>query len=319
MVGRSGIVWTIGELTQVLRKRQLNKFDVNIGVSGKRGDGKSTLIHKIMLRFKKHGFKNEKHQVYSRERVMALLANHKFSFCWDDEAINSGYKRDFQNTGQKELIKMVTNYRDNFNLYASAIPSFYSLDKDLRDLIFLHIHIIKRGVAVILKALDDQIHSHDIWDTKNNMAIEKRENERIAKNPGSSFRYHLFSTFAGYLYYNDVTEKQRKVYQDVKDEGRSERFKDIKDNPAGLPAARDDFFPRAFKMLQEGQLTREGLVQMSLVSGRKFTSVCAELNRMLMNAGETTTLMKKLRTTDKKEFHNNSMTTINDVVPDLTP
>ena len=36
------VIWTIKELTEVMRERQLNKFDCDFGVSGKRGDGKIT-------------------------------------------------------------------------------------------------------------------------------------------------------------------------------------------------------------------------------------------------------------------------------------
>ena len=50
MPGHS-ILWTIKELVDVLRKRQLNNFDCNFGVSGKRGDGKSTLLLKIFKSF----------------------------------------------------------------------------------------------------------------------------------------------------------------------------------------------------------------------------------------------------------------------------
>src|SRR4030042_2467296 len=129
----------------------------------------STIISKIFNSFKKEGFNQRKHQVYARKDVINLLACQQFGYCWDDEAINSGYKRDFQNKGQKDLIKIITNYRDNHNIYASALPFFYSLDKDLRDLIFLHLHVIERGVAVLFLPLSDQIHTQDQWDTKNNI------------------------------------------------------------------------------------------------------------------------------------------------------
>ena len=190
---RSSIFWTIGELVEVLRKRQENEYDVNIGVSGKRGDGKSTFLLKMFKRFK--GFKQKKHQVYSRDDVTNLLKKQEFSFCWDDEAINSGYKRNFHEKAQQELIKTITAYRDNYNIYASAIPFFYSLDKDLRELLFLHIHIIKRGLAVIFMPLHDSIHQTDPWDTKNNSKKEEKWQLKKAEDPNFKFPYHKISTF----------------------------------------------------------------------------------------------------------------------------
>ena len=62
MASKSKIIWTLRELTTCIRERQLNKYDANIGVSGKRGDGKSTILFKIFNAFKKNGFNQEKHQ-----------------------------------------------------------------------------------------------------------------------------------------------------------------------------------------------------------------------------------------------------------------
>ena len=222
MYSKANVIWSLRELTETLRARQLNKFDVNLGVSGKRGTGKSTIIWKIFNSFKRFGFLQKKHQVYQREDVIDLLQNQTFSFCWDDEAINSGYKRDFQQKAQNDLIKIVTNYRDNFNIYASALPFFYTLDKGLRELIFCHIHVIERGFAVILMPLEDSIHSQDQWDTDANIKIEKRENKRIDRNPSLKFRYHKLTTFAGYIYFGDMTPKQRRIYESIKKQKRGE-------------------------------------------------------------------------------------------------
>ena len=97
---KAHVIWTIGELVKVIRKRQLKEFDANIAVTGKRGDGKSTFLNKIFLRFKEQGFDQWKHQVYSRNDVIKLLKTQMFKFCWDDEGINTSYKRDFQNSDQ---------------------------------------------------------------------------------------------------------------------------------------------------------------------------------------------------------------------------
>lgn len=312
MTSKTKIIWTIKEFTTVLRERQLNKFDCTMGVSGRRGDGKSTFLFKIFNSFKKEGFSQLKHQVYSQKNVIDLLANETFGFCWDDEAINSGYKRDFQQTGQKTLIKVITNYRDNYNIYASALPFFYSLDRDLRELIFVHIHIIERGVAVILLPLTDQIHSQDPWDTKMNMKIEEKEYKRIERDPNAKFRYHRFSTFAGYIYFGDMTPKQRKHYDEIKKEKRSRNF--------GLESTPDQlsFRDRVYNLMMEGKLTKEGLLQICLTEGKKYTSVTADLNRMLTNKGDTRTIKDLWRTTDIKGVHNKSKGAIIDLVPSIT-
>lgn len=311
MTSKTKVIWTLKELTEVLRARQLNEFDCNLGVSGKRGDGKSTFLFKIFNSFKKSGFIQEKYQVYSQNDVINLLANQEFGFCWDDEAINSGYKRDFQKTGQKNLIKVVTNYRDNYNIYASAIPFFYSLDKDLRELIFIHIHIIERGVAVIFLPLTDQIHSSDPWDTKNNIKVEERESARIKKNPNLTFRYHKFTTFAGYIYFGPMTPKQEAKYKEIKKRKRSKNF--------GLEKTEEqlDFRERCYKLLIERKLTNEGLNIACQVEGKKYSSMMSELNRMLKDNGELLTVKSFFQDKDSKVLNSKVKGAINQIVPDL--
>lgn len=316
MSSKSSVVWSIKELTGEMRKRQLNKFDVNFGVSGKRGNGKSTVIFKIFRTWRKEGFRQKKHQVYSQDDVIELLSTQEFGFCWDDEAINSGYKRDFQKTGQKILIKIITNYRDNFNVYASALPFFYSLDKDLRELLFMHIHVIERGVAVILMPLEDQIHESDPWDTKYNQKIEAQENKRIQENPKLKFRYDRFSTFAGYLFFGPMTKKQEAFYKAIKKKKRSSEFQDsIKKKDDNR-----DLGQKLYSLLMEGKLSKEGIEQACLLHGKKYTSMCQELNRMIKNSGDKETLMKKLEKyaqSRQKEVNNKVLGSINDLVPSL--
>ena len=310
MVSKSSIIWTLKELTTCIRERQLNKYDANIGVSGKRGDGKSTLLFKIFNSFKKDGFNQEKHQEYSRDKIINLLATQTFSYCWDDEAINSGYKRDFQHRGQKEMIKIITNYRDNFNIIGSAIPFFYSLDRDLRELIFIHIHIIERGVAIILMPLEASIHTTDPWDTKNNIKIEQQENARLIKNPNVKFRYNRFTTFAGFLYFGIMTPKQEKKYLKIKKKKRALSF-GIEVTPEKL-----DFNQKVYNALIEGKLTKEGLMQMCLAEGKKYSTITSVINGMLTDAGEERTMTQFFK--DRKQNNgNNSKKEINELLPDV--
>lgn len=309
------VIWSIKEITEILRQRQLNKFDVNMGVSGKRGNGKSTLIFKIFNSFKKDGFKQRKHQVYARKEVIKLLANQTFSFCWDDEAINSGYKRDFQNSGQKDLIKIITSYRDNYNVYASALPFFYSLDKALRELIFIHIHIVERGLAVILLPLSDQIHSQDPWDTANNIKIEQKEYQRMKKDPKAKFRYQRLSTFAGYLYFGPMTKKQELKYKAIKEAKRKRSFED-----AGVLTDEDketSFVEKLYSILMDGKLTKEGLMQACLVEGEKFSNMQSRLNKILKDKGEIKTL-KDFLLDSHDTINNKSKDMINNLVPSFS-
>ena len=311
MVSKSSVIWTLKELTICIRERQLNKYDANLGVSGNRGDGKSTLLFKIFNSFRKQGFNQEKHQEYSRDKIINLLANQKFSFCWDDEAINSGYKRDFQHKGQKDMIKIITNYRDNFNIIGSAIPFFYSLDRDLRELIFLHIHIVERGIAVLLMPLETSIHTTDPWDTKNNIKIEQQENARLKNNPNAKFRYNRFTTFAGYLYFGPMTPKQEKRYLEIKNRKRSLSLKIEGVEPVL------DFNQKVYNALIEGKLTKGGLQEMCLTEGKKYSAVATMMNSMLNDVGEEKTMTDFFKDKGNNLYHNKNKGEINELLPDL--
>lgn len=301
--------WSIKDIIKVLVDRQKNEFDGNIAVSGDRGNGKSTSIGKIFYRFPV--FKPWKHQVYNREEIIHLLKTQMYGLCWDDEAINSGYKRDFQQTGQKELIKILTNYRDNFNIFASAIPNFFSLDKDLRDLYFLHLHIIERGIAVVHMPLQGRLYSQDRWDVKFNAKIEERWSKRIKKNPNFKPPYHKLSTFRGYLFFGDLSKRQKVLYLKVK---KTKRTGELEDNG---DSSNISWIQELYNFLLTGRLTNETLLGMCLAKGKKYLGVRAALNGMLKDNGETRTLADLIMKTVNKDNHSSSMEEINKLVPDI--
>jgi len=282
MRNRSHVIWSIKELVETLKDRQLNEFDANFVVTGRRGEGKSTLLFKIFSRFKE--FKPWEHIVYSREDLLNLLRNQKFGLCWDDEAINSGYKRSFQDKGQQELIRAVTMYRDNFNLYGSAIPFFYSLDKDLRELVFMHIHVIQRGLAIIFIQTEDSIHQKDPWDTKNNEALENKWQKKLQQNPNFKIPYQKLSTFIGYLSFGKMTKKQEKLYKEIKRTKRAKLYSEPSEEKKESTAKQ--FFPKVYDMLINNKLDQASLHNLCEISNKKLSSVKNTLSTMLKDNGE---------------------------------
>ena len=305
------VKWSVKDIADILKARQANKFDGNLAVSGDRGNGKSTLINKIFYRFK---FRPKKHQVYNREDVINLLRKQKYSLCFDDEAVNTGYKRDFQNSGQKELIKVLTAYRDSFNIHASAIPNFFSLDKDLRDLFFLHLHVIERGISVVHMPLQGRLYSQDRWDSKYNAKVEELWSKKIQRNPTFKPAYYKLSTFRGYLFFRDLTDKQKKLYEEVKEEKRRERYASEEEL---IEQKERDFNERLYKLLVEKKLTRSGLVQYCLLEGKKYSSINSKLNSMLKDKGVKETVKDFLCPNEKARIESNVKEEINKVLPEI--
>ncbi len=279
------ILWSIKDLAEVIKKRQENKFDACIVVSGARGNGKSTFLFKLLLRFKR--FKPSRDQIYSRKKVMSLLENSKLGCIFDDEAIRTGYKRNFFEEDQKLLIQMLNMYRDNFNIYALAIPDFYSLDKDLRSLIKIHIHIIERGLGVVHVANEGSLYSDDCWDVKYNKKIEENWAKRKQKNPEYQPKYNRLTTFRGYIKFNDLTPKQRKIYE----ENKVTKRKAVYDEEINKIEDRGGFYDRIIDRLQKKEITTKKVLQeICLANGLLYSSVSDMLNRKLTDKGIKETL-----------------------------
>ena len=307
------LIWSVKELVQVLKDRQANEFDGNIAVSGDRGNGKSSLIVKILYRL--GGFVPWKHQVYSREAIIKLLTTQTYSICFDDEAINSGYKRNFQQKGQQELIKILTAYRDSFNIYASAIPNFFSLDKDLRDLYFLHLHVIERGVAVVHMPLQGRLYSQDRWDAKFNATVEAKWGKRILKDNDFKPPFHKLTTFRGYLYFNDLTKAQQKIYKEVKKKRRAEGFETTIDPKEDKEKK---FLEITYDQLTKYELTKEILIKACLLVGRKYSSTISTLNRMLSDNGVKVPVRTFLSSGAKEPVPTKSDEDIKNLIPRFT-
>lgn len=305
MIG--SIKFYVKDIARTIKSRQINEFDSRIAIAGNTGDGKSTLGSKIMYKVGK--FRPWKHQVYSRGDVINLLKTQIRGKCFDDEAINSGYKRNWQDKGQQELIKILTNYRDSYNLYISALPNFFSLDKDLRDLFFMLLHVVERGIAVVHLPIEGNMYSQDKWDAKNNAKIEQKWNEKRKKNPNFRVPYHKLSTFAGYLYFTKLTEKQEKLYKEVKRVKRAVEYEE--------ETKEESFNDKVYKILMEGKLSQQGLMEICLMNGKKYSSICSQLNGILKDNGEEHTLTHFFRESSK-DRSNNSNVQIKTLVPDFS-
>lgn len=305
------VIWSIKDLIKTIKARQLNEYDANIAVSGDRGNGKSTFIAKFLYRFEH--FKPWTHQVYSRDDVINLLKTQRTGICWDDEAINSGYKRNFQDKGQQELIRILTAYRDNFNVYCSAIPNFFSLDKDLRELYCIHIQIIERGTGVVHLPLQSSLFTQDRWDTKYNAKIEESWTIKRIKNPKFCPDYSKLSTFAGYIFFNDLTEAQRVLYKEIKKEKREKSFKtETEKEKEDKDNKETTWLQNIFKMVIEGKLDNKILLKLCLANNKKHSHTSSLLNRMIKDNGYEGTLgnylQGKVKVVDnegKKEEMNN--------------
>lgn len=304
-----GVEFTISDIVDVIKSRIDNKYDARMACCGVTGIGKSTLFTKIYHRLP--GYDPWKHQVYDRNDILNLLAQFK-SYVQDDEGINSGYKREFQNRGQQEMIKMLTNNRDNFPVYSTALPNFFSLDKDLRDLFFIMFHIVARGVAIVHMPVEGTLYSQDPWDSKNNAKIEEKWRARMIKDPSFRPKYHQLSTFQGYLFFNDLTDLQQQLYKEVKahKKGLSNQAIIDKHKPTALP-----FVQKVYNALIAGKIeSTDFILNACIMEGEKYNSILTKLNTMLKDQGIKKTVTD-YTSKAKEDVHNTLTAEINNLVP----
>ena len=289
------------DLVDTLRKRIDNQFDANIVISGARGTGKSTLAWKIASKF--DCFDPWKHIVYDRDSVIELLATQKRGVIWDDESINSGFKRSFYDKDQQQLIKYLNMYRDKFNVFIMCIPNFYDLDKAMRSLVKIHINIIRRyddyALAAIHIADNSANYSTDPWATAVNLKKEMAWQKVRQRNPNFLPPYHKLTTFVGYLKYGDVSPKERELYQTIKDSKR----KELHDKEKAEEEKKDPIsqaYEKTIDLLMDGKFTTSYEIQrQALIFGIKLETFKNRIREKLRERGEEKSLMEILK--DNKE------------------
>lgn len=271
--------FSLKEFQKILKERQKKEFDCNIVVSGTRGLGKSTFLFKLLSRF--DNFDPWKHQVYSREKVIELLEGQEKGIIFDDEAIASGYKREFHNVSQQKLIKMLNMYRDHFNIFAMAIPNFYSLDKDIRDVMKFHVHIIERGKAVLHVANEGRLYQTDKWDVKINQKKEEKWQEKKKQNPKYSPPYHKLTTFRGYIKFGDLGPKQRELYKRIKREKRRELYEAEYEENKEKEDPRAAFLKRILEGIQKGYMDREKIKAACFTNNYDWNTIQSHLSKKI--------------------------------------
>ncbi len=239
----------------------------------------SSLNLKFSSRFKV--FKPWKHIIYSRGDLMRIMEGEVEHVIMDDEAIRTGYKRNFYEQDQKKLITMFNMYRDNFNIYSGCIPNFYDLDKDLRMLCTLHIQVIRRGTAII-HIPTNKLYSNDPWDIKLNSKLEDIWTDKIKRDPDYSPPYHKLTTFAGYLYFGKLPPNQERMYKEIKRAKRKAIYNSEMGGSESLDP-KEKLIDNVMNLLKAKQLTSSKLKVIALASDMKYTAIMDSLRYRLKN------------------------------------
>jgi cytidylate kinase len=221
--------WNMKKVISMIVRILENKFDCVIVIDGNRGLGKSTLaIHLargVAREFKKKGSENFKFNwrntlIYTKKETKRFL-NKWRSTGIADELINIAFNRDFFNEDQKDIVKMMNMNRDHCNFFISCVPSFETIDNQIKNLCKIRITVVRRGVAII-QTPNKSIYSKDKWDQKINEKIERVWISKGIKNP----HYTKLTTFRGLLKFPKLSDSAEIKYQAVKDDKRNQVAKE---------------------------------------------------------------------------------------------
>lgn len=282
------VTWSMKDLANCLKKRQLNEFSADIAVDGPRGNGKSTFIYKLFCMM--GNFRPRADIVFSRTDVMNGLKNKKYGLIFADEMINSAHNREFYAGDQLQLIKMLNMYRDNYNLLAGAVPFFYDLDPQVRKFIKMRITVVERGLAVV-QFSKPSLYSNDPWDTDHNKKIERSWEKSMKKGKVRKQRFERLTTFSGYIKFGPLQRRQQALYKEIKEMKR----KELVDNPEGEKPGSSPY-DKLYSLLMDHRLTMDMLTSYCYVNGKSYDTVKTALqNRLKSNMVESTlgSLLKK--------------------------
>ena len=218
------IQWSLEKMVAMIVRILQNKFDCFIIIEGNRGLGKSTLaLH--LARKVSRAFKNIGHDGYKfswdRSLIYTKKETKRFWHKWEavgigDEMINVTFNRDFYDSEQKDIVKMINMNRDHRNFFIACVPQFQTLDSQIKNLCKIRITVVRRGVAVI-QTPNQTIYIKDKWDQATNEKIERDWMKRGITKP----HYTRLTTFRGLLKFSKLRDASEIKYQEIKDKKRN--------------------------------------------------------------------------------------------------
>lgn len=169
-------------LAQFFLKREEQKLDSIMAVdSGAvKGTGKTVFsinVCKAVCKLKNYPYNMEELMVLNptSQSVMEKIKYLPFGIpIHIDEAIFIAYKRDYNENPVKNLVKFINICRKFKKPVLLNVPSFWDLDKDIRNLCDFRATIVKRGIACI-RGKHPNPEYEDLWMREESKGIIDRE------------------------------------------------------------------------------------------------------------------------------------------------
>jgi len=283
-IGKSTFSWQVAfaisrEFKRLYRldEERINYYYERIGK--KQGLSPQEFVDKILeLKKKKaYHFNPYKDLIYSQDAMQNALASWN-RIVLPDEAINVVFNRDFFSQKQKDIIKELNMMRDHCNIILSSVPSFMTVDNQVRNLTKIRITIKKRGIAII-HLPNKTIYCKDKWDAQFNEKIERQWIIKKVVNPN----YSKLTTFRGILRFPAMSRLHEKIYQDIKNKKRASILKD--ELHIDLKQEEDAEEKLIDRLLKGGIKNMQVIEGLALANAEDFDTVRNRIRKKLVERG----------------------------------
>lgn len=275
-------------LSRFARSLTYNNKDAPIIISGYPGEGKSVLAIKIAKQYDKR-FSYERNLVYSRRELKRKIEDYKPSAFIIDESIDILYKRSWNKSSQKEVVRMLNKCRSKGHLLIFVQPQFSDMDKDIRKgRIRLWLYVVKRGVAAVLRPMRQLGGAKDPWKLKdNNKIIKKKQKELGDDFTGMLEGLYESENFLNYMRWTDIDKEEYEAYEEIKD--RKKYDEDENDRFYTKEEAEDFAQKEAFKVLghvkHNGKLKRGAYKYIASYYDISSSAVSSKMSKAMIKEG----------------------------------
>lgn len=299
---------------------RLNKDNL-ILVTGKRGDGKTTMGLKILLGFHKGKRFNEKvakfeeyfneelnrgenkyphykmdsltpfdmkeHMAFTRGAIQDLCRNLVHGFILGDEAITNTARKNSMTKANKILHEVLTINRKNKNTIFFLLPAIEDFDLSMLQYCTMWIHIDDRGLAAVLFPEPKSLFGRKSWDIDK---MKKIYDKFLERNPTiTTVPYWLFDNFRGYIRFRQLSKKTEDKYLEI---AMKKKNQDTESQDNGKGEGRSKISDREMEILEE---IADKLISGEIVDSADYYAYCAKLeyNKSKLNRTVNDILISK--------------------------
>ena len=215
------------------------KKDNIILITGRRGQGKTTVALKLILGFNdldkiqeyynkeinagkeekdkvKHkldkftSFNMHEDMAFEKKALQDLCRETRMGFILADEAVTAVARRNAMTRSNKLLHEILTINRKNFNTIFFCLPSVEDFDVSILQYITCWIHVDGRGLACVMMPLAQSLFGRKSWDVDK---MKKIYDKFIEDNPRTTnVPYWLFDNFRGYIKFSKLSKAIEEKY-----------------------------------------------------------------------------------------------------------